>query len=108
MSARAETSIADRHSSPVAGRSGQCVGQYELNRWLGSGGFGQVWLAEHRFLTGRRAAVKLPVSVDAVTQLRQDGALQATLDHPAIVPVLKQRACESPCRWTVAVHADPC
>ncbi|MFC1706918.1 serine/threonine-protein kinase [Planctomycetota bacterium] len=72
------------------------MGAYRLDRWLGSGGFGEVWLARHQHLSGRLAAIKLPLDSDAASQLQRDGALQAKLRSAAVVPVLD-----------MAVEAEP-
>ena len=66
---------------------GAAVGEYRLVRLLGAGGFGEVWLAEHLFLPGRRAALKIPLCSRAIEQLRRDGIVQARLDAPEIVRV---------------------
>jgi serine/threonine protein kinase len=67
------------------------LGRYRVNRLIGQGGFGQVFLA-HDTVLDRDVAVKLPVvathsdSLDVDTYLRE-ARLVARLSHPNIVPV---------------------
>jgi serine/threonine protein kinase len=64
------------------------VGSWRIERRLGLGGMGAVWLARHTRL-GSPAALKLLHSSDAEVdgRLRQEGRLQATLAHPNVVRV---------------------
>lgn len=62
------------------------VGDWRILCHLGAGGFGDVWLADHR--DGRRAALKVPRDPSAAPRLAAQAALQSALDAPEIVPVL--------------------
>jgi len=69
----------------------QSFGPYRLDRKLGHGGMGQVWLAEQRFPVRRMVAIKLlslgtfhPASLQRF-QLEQQSL--ARMDHPAIAKI---------------------
>jgi len=66
--------------------------RYRMERKLGQGAFGQVYLAQDTRLGDRAIAIKLlhPVyAVDpaAVQRFRREANVLAQLDHPAIVPI---------------------
>lgn len=68
--------------------------QFTFHQCLGKGGFGEVYLATLRRSGGlkQRVAVKvlkegLPNEGEAVRRLRDEGAMLATLNHPAILRV---------------------
>ena len=67
-------------------QSGQRVGEYELEKQLGCGTFGEVWLARHHAWSNRRVAVKIPTRPEYVRQLQREGAAIHDLDHPLIRP----------------------
>ena len=69
------------------------IGRYEVERLLGQGGMGRVWLARDTVL-GRRVAIKvlrddlaLPPSVrdELVTRMRHEAQAAAAVSHPNIV-----------------------
>lgn len=66
--------------------------RYRIERKLGQGAFGQVFLARDTSLGDRAVALKLlhPVyAIDpaAVQRFRREANLLAQLDHPALVPI---------------------
>ena len=70
---------------------GAQVGPYRLERLLGRGGMAVVYEATHESTAGRTVALKL-VSPDVsdpdfVERFRDEGRMQAALDHPHIVTV---------------------
>lgn len=71
---------------------------YRLQRRLGQGSQGEVWLAEQA-ATGDRVALKwLPLSTpgaDAVA--RSEAALLARLDHPSLIALREFRICDDGC-----------
>ncbi len=71
--------------------AGKRIGQCVLERKLGEGGMGMVYLARHQTLN-KRVAVKLlrtnlPTDVNAVDRFIREARATASLDHPAIVSV---------------------
>jgi serine/threonine-protein kinase len=68
------------------------IGQYLVERQLGEGGMGAVYLGVHKVL-GSRAAIKTISakslsSAEAVSRLMDEGRALASLEHPNIVRVL--------------------
>ncbi len=66
---------------------------YEVERLLGRGGMGEVWLARHLRLTGKQLAIKVlhtqgEVPADALARFKREGEIAARLEHPNIVQVL--------------------
>ena len=69
----------------------QRFGDYRLVRLLGEGSFAEVYEAQHLYLPGTKAAIK--ILKDAFTQkqleeLRKEARIVNTLDHPHIVRLL--------------------
>jgi len=67
---------------------GDRILDYRILERLGEGGFGEVFRAEHEVL-GRVVAIKVPRDASSLASLRQEGVVQASLDHPAIVRTLE-------------------
>lgn len=74
---------------------GFVIANLRLERLLGTGGFGEVWLAEHLDL-GDRVAVKIPLVAEYVRVLRLEGRLQHQLDHENIVHVIDLNTTHEP------------
>ncbi|CAM2067809.1 Non-specific serine/threonine protein kinase [Sulfidibacter corallicola] len=69
----------------------QQVRDYRIIRKIGQGGMGQVWLAQHIHLD-RQVAIKIlspewRADPRFLEQLRNEAQLQASLEHPNIIPV---------------------
>jgi serine/threonine-protein kinase len=65
---------------------------YEVERLLGRGGMGEVWLARHLRLAGKQVAIKVlhtggAVSGEALARFRREAEIAARLEHPNIVQV---------------------
>src|SRR5947207_14317088 len=74
----------------MADRVGQQMGNYQLIRLLGEGGFAEVYLGEHIHL-GTKAAVKVlrtQLTNENVDAFRTEARTIAHLVHPHIVRVL--------------------
>lgn len=72
-------------------RVGQQLGNYQLIRMLGEGGFAEVYLGEHIHL-GTKAAIKVlhtQLTSDDVDKFRDEARTIANLIHPNIVRVLE-------------------
>src|SRR2546421_6752663 len=68
---------------------GQRLGNYQLTRLLGEGGFAEVYLGEHVHL-GTQAAIKVlhtQLTSDDVEKFRTEARTIAHLSHPHIVRV---------------------
>ena len=66
---------------------------YEIERQLGRGGMGEVWLAKHRRLAGKQVAVKVlhvdrELPQEALARFKREAEIAARLEHPNIVQVL--------------------
>lgn len=75
----------------MADRVGQQLGNYQLLRLLGSGGFADVYLGEHIHL-GTQAAIKVlstRLTSEDVEGFRAEARTIARLKHPSIVRVLE-------------------
>lgn len=74
---------------------GFVIANLRLERLLGTGGFGEVWVAEHLDL-GDKVAVKIPLVAEYVRVLRLEGRLQHQLDHENIVHVIDLNTTHEP------------
>ena len=66
---------------------------YEIERQLGRGGMGEVWLARHRRLAGKQVAIKVlhvdrQLPQEALARFKREAEIAARLEHPNIVQVL--------------------
>ncbi len=70
------------------------AGTYDVERLLGKGGMGEVWLARHLRLAGKQVAIKVlhtlaqPPSTELLARFRREAEIAARLEHPNIVQVL--------------------
>ncbi len=73
-----------------AERIGQELGDYRLLRWMGSGGFGDVYLGEHRYEHSLVAVKVLHARLTRGEDLKEfiNEARTIRLSHPHIVPLL--------------------
>jgi hypothetical protein len=67
----------------------QQIGNYLLEREIGRGGSGVVWLARHASLEERRVAVKILTDYnrEAILRFQREAAIACRLQHPNIVQV---------------------
>ncbi|MBM4088932.1 MAG: hypothetical protein FJ276_05790 [Planctomycetes bacterium] len=87
-------------------------GRYRLERILGRGGFGTVYLA-HDSQLDRAVAVKVPrperiVTPDEVAQFLTEARIVANLDHPGIAPVHDIGRTEDGYCYVVSKLVDGC
>lgn len=80
QAARSGSSLPPQDSHPNS------IGHFKLQSVLGTGAFGQVWLAEDTNL-GRPVALKLPKLAEKDPQLLHEAQTAARLTHPGIVAV---------------------
>ena len=82
---------------------------YSIERLLGSGGAGSVFLARNT-ITGRRVAVKivrsLAVGNQALQRFRQESRALARLSHPGIVQLIETGAAPGGITYLVMEHID--
>ena len=76
---------------------GQHIRGYVLTQWLGSGGMGEVYQAQHK--TSRRpAAVKVLYRTDQAARFRNEAYIQASVQHPHIAALYEYAVEEgTPC-----------
>lgn len=66
---------------------------YEVERLIGRGGMGEVWLATHRRLPGKRVAIKIlhtsavGLSDESVKRFKREAEIASRIGHPNIVEV---------------------
>jgi serine/threonine protein kinase/formylglycine-generating enzyme required for sulfatase activity len=91
---------------------GQSIGRYRIERQLGSGGFGAVYLA-HDDQLKRRVAIKVPhgshwQSAEEAAQFLVEAQVLANLDHPHIVPVYDVGRLEEGLPYVVSKFIEGC
>ncbi len=62
---------------------GQHIRGYVLTQWLGSGGMGEVYQAQHQ-TSRRQAAVKVLYRTDQAARFQNEAYIQASVQHPHI------------------------
>ncbi|TDB68836.1 serine/threonine protein kinase [Arundinibacter roseus] len=65
------------------GLSNRTIGKYMLTKWLGSGGMGEVYKAEH-ISTRLPAAIKILSRTDQAARFQNEAYIQASVKHPNI------------------------
>ena len=75
----------------LAGRPALVLGRYRLERRLGAGGFGVVWLAWDEQLEREVAVKAIPIEGDepATAGVEREARAAARLNHPGIVVALR-------------------
>ena len=83
--------IAQRTATEVTGPPGERIGSYRIERVLGRGGMGIVYLARHDRLNRPVALKVLPAhaSADRITRFRREAEVIAALRHPNIVQMFE-------------------
>jgi serine/threonine-protein kinase len=111
LDARGFLSGRPRRDETVAGLAGQRIGAYTLERPLGRGGMGTVWLG--RRSDGRydaTAAIKLInlALLDGVgaERFRREGMVLARLNHPHIARLLDAGVTESGLPYLILEHVE--
>jgi serine/threonine-protein kinase len=69
------------------------AGTFEVERLLGRGGMGEVWLGRHQRLSGKQVAIKVlhtegELTDEALKRFRKEAEIAVRLEHPNIVQVL--------------------
>jgi serine/threonine protein kinase len=66
-------------------QEGEKISEYTLEKLLGRGGFGEVWMARHAFFTDKVVAIKLLTNKKYLKYLMYEAISQHKLNHPNIV-----------------------
>jgi serine/threonine protein kinase len=91
LKAAARAMAEDQAPSPVPSLAGQSIGHFRILSLLGTGGMGQVWLAEDAHLNRKVAIKLLPAEFTADAERMRRFALEAraasALNHPNIMTI---------------------
>jgi non-specific serine/threonine protein kinase/serine/threonine-protein kinase len=86
-----QTQTLDAAADPEQSKTGQTLGPYRLLQPIGSGGMGEVWLAEQKQPVRRRVAIKLiKAGMDTrevVARFQSERQALALMEHPNIAKV---------------------
>ena len=97
--AGASTEAPDGSSNPLAEKEGDRIGRYRLLEKIGTGGFGDVWMAEQEEPVRRRVALKtIKLGMDTrevIARFEAERQALALMDHPNIAKVHDGGATES-------------
>jgi serine/threonine protein kinase len=90
---RSQTLLSERSTNAAEGNESETIGDIRLQRELGQGGMGTVYLGYDRVLN-RSVAVKVTMageheSREAIERFRREAKLAAKLDHPNITKVYR-------------------
>jgi serine/threonine protein kinase len=90
---RSQTLLSERSTNAAEGNESETIGDIQLQRELGQGGMGTVYLGYDRVLN-RSVAVKVTMageheSREAIERFRREAKLAAKLDHPNITKVYR-------------------
>lgn len=105
------SAITQSHAAAAIGEAAH-IGRYQLERLLGEGAFGRVWLAYDDQLR-RSVAIKVPKpehfarAEDAESYLAEARTV-AGLDHPHIVPVFDVGRTDNGAIYVVSKYIDGC
>ncbi|MBE0565164.1 MAG: serine/threonine protein kinase, partial [Krumholzibacteria bacterium] len=98
-------------AAAVDSLAGQLVGGWRLHRLLGSGGMGDVWLAD-RDVAGAEQTVAVKIirasilAPDAMRRFRNECRVLAGLDHPGIARLIEGGVTDAGVPYLVVEHVD--
>jgi serine/threonine-protein kinase len=86
---RGQSGAGRRHSNPIRIAPNAALGGYRITAPIGRGGFGTIWLAEHRD-SGERVAIKvlhaeLAVAAEMISRFEREARVIAMIEHPNVV-----------------------
>src|SRR5436305_7771416 len=94
----------------VEALAGQSINHYKLMRQIGSGGMGEVYLAEDTRL-GRQVAIKLlpahfTIDKDRLRRFEQEAHAASTLSHPNVCVIHEVGETENGCHYMVMEYVE--
>jgi eukaryotic-like serine/threonine-protein kinase len=111
LSGDAVLDVVAAHSEPALERGGQRVGAWVLERLLGSGGMGEVWLGrrsdgQHDGVAAIKMLRRIAVDAHANQGFAQEGRILARLSHPNIAMMLDAGFSADGQRYLVLEYVD--
>ncbi|MEZ5063518.1 MAG: serine/threonine-protein kinase [bacterium] len=107
---RVERLLGDSPDTDPLDLSGQRIGAWRLERLLGRGGMGEVWLAERDDEFHQKAAVKLVRpgwrAAELVSRFRHERQILARLRHPHIATLLDGGVASDGRPWLAMEYVD--